>query len=374
MRDLMNHFARRASLAVAACTLLASFSVAALAADDWQAGAGENWQKVMEAAKKEGHVVVGGRPELGKPMTDAFKRDTGLTLDFLGGESRDISSRLDREVRSGNVTIDFVLGGAGDIDLAKKGLLLPLKAQLMLPGVTDGKNWIDGKLKWVDKDENYMLIGGEYIFGWPVFNTSIIKPGEITSWTDLLKPQYKGKIAAYDPRSGGPGQAAAAYLVHLHGADFLHQLYVGQDVTFTRSGPQLAEWAVRGVHPIIIGSLATDIEKFRRAGIKTLTVGEMTDGPGSLLGGSSVILQPKGSPHPNAATVFLNWYMSKPGQDVYSTTWETPSRRLDVKIASIPAYTVPKAGANYLDQYEENWYTNTRPTLQKAITDALGGQ
>jgi ABC-type Fe3+ transport system substrate-binding protein len=219
-----------------------------------------------------------------------------------------------------------------------------------------------------------MLIGGEYIFGWPVFNSANVKAAEIVAWTDLLRPEYKGKIAAYDPRSGGPGQAAAAYLVHLHGAEFLHKLYTDQQVVFTRSGSQLAEWAARGVYPIILGSLAADIEKFSRAGIKTLVVGSMSDGPGSLLGGSSVIIQPKGSPHPSAATVFLNWYMSKPGQDVYSTTWETPSRRLDVQVPTIPAYTVPKPGAAYLDQYEEDWYVNTRPKLQKSITEALGGQ
>lgn len=366
--------ARTGFAALAALALGALAALPAFAADDWQAGAGPEWQRVLEAGRKEGRVVVGGRTELGKPMSEAFKADTGITLDFLGGESRDISSRLDREVRSGNVTLDFVLGGAGDIDLARNGRLLPLKKQLLLPGVTEGMNWIDGRLKWVDKEQDYMLIGGEYIFGWPVFNNANVKVGEIKSWTDLLKPEFKGKIAAYDPRSGGPGQAAAAYLVHLHGADFLHKLYVEQQVVFTRSGPQLAEWAARGVYPIILGSLANDIEKFRRAGIKTLEVGSMSDGAGSLLGGSSVIIQPKGSPHPNAATVFLNWYMSKPGQMVYSTTWETPSRRVDVKVASIPDYTVPKSGVTYLDQYEEDWYSNTRPKLQEAITEALGGK
>ncbi|HEY4134672.1 MAG TPA: extracellular solute-binding protein [Alphaproteobacteria bacterium] len=370
----MNRSVFHASRAFAAGALLLAVCLPAFAAD-WQDGAGPEWEKVLQAARQEGKVVVGGRADLGKPMSDAFKRDTGLTLDFLGGESRDISGRFIREVRSGNVIMDFMLGGAGNgIDLAKQGFLVPLKAQLMLPGVTDPKNWAGGRLKWVDKTENYMAIGGEYIFGWPVFNSSVIKPGEITAWTDLLKPQYKGKIAAYDPRSGGPGQAAAAYLGQLYGEDFLRRLYVGQDVTFTRSGPQLAEWAVRGVHPIMLGGLATDIEKYRRAGIDTLAVGEMTDGPGSLLGGSSVIFQAKGSPHPNAATVYLNWYLSKPGQDVYSTVWETPSRRLDVQVPSIPAYTVPKPGIAYLDQYEEDWYVNARPKLEKAVIEVMGGQ
>ena len=48
-------------------------------------------------------------------------------------------------------------------------------------------------------------------------NTSIVKPSEIASWKDLLKPQYKGKIAAYDPRRSGPGQTPVGYLAALFG-------------------------------------------------------------------------------------------------------------------------------------------------------------
>ncbi|HEY4134392.1 MAG TPA: extracellular solute-binding protein [Alphaproteobacteria bacterium] len=354
--------------------VLLVFSICTTAfAEDWQAGAGEDWKKVMEAARKEGKVVVGGRAALGQPLIDAFKRDTGLNIDFLSGEGRDITSRIEREARSGNVTIDFVLGGAGvGIGMMNEKQLTALKPQLMLPSVTDGKNWIDGKLKWVDNGETYLLIGGEYISGWPVFNSSVIKPGEITSWTDLLKPQYKGKIAAHDPRGGSTGAAAAAYLVYLHGEDFLKKLYIDQDVTLARTPAQLIEWVVRGNYPIVIGSLATDIEKYRRAGITTIAVGEMSDGPGNLLGGNGVILEAKNPPHPNAGTVFLNWYLSQPGQYAFSTAWETPSRRVDVVIPSLPAYTLPKPGVTYLDQYQEDWYVNSRPKVEKAIIKIMG--
>ena len=123
-----------------------------------------------------------------------------------------------------------------------------------------------------------------------------------------------------------------------------------------------------------MSDLPTNIEGFRQNGIKSLEIGEMTDGPGTLLGGSSIIAEPKGVAHPNAATVFINWYLSRPGQEVYGAVWTTPSRRNDVHVATVPDYTIPKPGATYLDQYREDWYLIVRPKLQAAIIAAFGGQ
>jgi ABC-type Fe3+ transport system substrate-binding protein len=250
----------------------------------------------------------------------------------------------------------------------------PIDKQLLLPSVTDPKNWIGGKLQWIDNAQQYLLIPSEYVHGWPLFNSDIIKPGEITSWQDLLKPQYKGKIAAYDPRSGGPGQAVASFLAETFGIDYIKRLYVGQDATLAGNSRQLVEWAARGTFPIVLAALPTDIERFRRSGFANLAIGDLPDGPGTLLGGSSLIAEPKGAPHPNAATVFLNWYLSHQGQLIFSTVWETPSRRVDVQVPTVPPYTIPKPGVAYIEQYREDWYENVRPKVQSAITQALGGQ
>jgi ABC-type Fe3+ transport system substrate-binding protein len=99
----------------------------------------------------------------------------------------------------------------------------------------------------------------------------------------------------------------------------------------------------------------------------------MDDGPGCLVGGFSVLKIAKGAPHPNAATVFLNWYASRPGQKAYSEAMDEPSRRLDVK-GDFPSYILPKPGVKYLDQYSEPWYLKERPKLEKAIIEALGGR
>jgi ABC-type Fe3+ transport system substrate-binding protein len=344
---------------VATTFLLTSSARAA----DWQEGGGADWQKVLAAARAEGKVVVIGRPEIADPFITAFRRDTGIAMEFLGGVGRDLTSRLEREMNSGRLTLDVVLSGANGVDYIGKGLLDPIKPRLMLPGVTNPQNWADGKLKWVDNSGQFLLTANEYLFGWPLFNTAGVKIDTINTWQDLLRPEFKGRIASFDPRPGGPGQAAAAYLADRFGIDWVKRLYVSQQVKLARDSNQLTEWVARGVYPIGIGTLAVGIEHFRKGGIDTLQVKSMQDGPGSVLGGSSVALLPKGAPHPNAATVFLNWYASQPAQTIFATVWQTPSRRTDVKVENIPPYVVPQPGVTYLDQYAETWYIDTRPKL-----------
>jgi ABC-type Fe3+ transport system substrate-binding protein len=356
--------------------LFAALALAAaepLSAADWQAGAPPEWQKLMAAAKQEGRVVVAGRSGMARGLSEGFKRDTGLDIDFLEGESRDLLARLTREMRAGAVSLDLLLGAQTTIEFVKQGYMKPIAPQLVLPGVLDPAHWTDGRLKWMDKEASFLLEPSEFLFGQPIFNSDLVKPGEIAAWRDLLTPHYKGKIAAFDPRAVGAGQAAAAYLAEMFGVGFVKQLYAGQDVTFTGNARQLVEWVARGTYAVGLGATPPEIEEYRTK-LGNIAVGEMSDGPGSLLGGSSVVAEPKGAPHPNAAAIFLNWYASQPAQQIYAETWQAPSRRLDVQVATIPDYVRPKPGVRYLDQYQEDWYVNVRPKVQSAIVEALGGR
>ncbi len=355
--------------------LLLTLLLALPARADWQDGAGSDWQQLLEAARKEGKLVIAGRPDLAVPMTEAFRRDTGIGIDYLGGEGREQQTRLAREMRAHQVTIDIVFGGQSMVPFVKGDFMKPIKTQLILPSVLDPKAWKGEHLKWVDQAGTYLFEAAEYVHGWPIWNSALVKPGEITSWHDLMKPQFKGKIASFDPRIGGPGQAAASYLADLFGIDFIRRLYTQQEVVLSNHSRQMVEWVQRGTHLVALGTLPPDIEYFRKAGAKNITVGTLADGPGALLGGSSVVAEPREAPHPNAAAVFLNWYASQPGQALYSAIWRIPSRRTDVSLDGIPDYTVPKPGLSYIDQYTEQWYVERYlGKYQNALVEALGGR
>jgi iron(III) transport system substrate-binding protein len=340
---------------------------------DWQAGAPPEWQKILAAAQKEGHVAVVGPSELAVPISEAFKKDTGIEVDFLGGVASVNASRVAREARAGNVTVDFMYTGTAELPLVKEGFFEDEKAKLLLPGTADPKYWADGKLAWVDNTQKYMLRTQATVQSVPFYDANTVKP-PLTSWKQLLEPKFKGKIVAYDPRSGGPGQQMVGYIGATFGIDFLKALYVGQQVTYSQDSRQMADWVSRGVYSVGLGVLLPDYVNLHDAGVTNMVPAAMTDGPGTLSGGFSVMIIPKKAPHPNAQIVFLNWAASQHGQAVYSKVEHQLSRRVDVHEASVLPFVVPKPGVHYLDQYNEDWALNQRKKIIDEVLTALGGR
>jgi len=367
-------FSRRNFLHGAGATaLLATYPAgAALAAkSDWQANAPAEWGRILKAARAEGQVTVGAFPALGKKMSAAFERDTGIKMNFLGARPRELVTRVTAEAQARNLTIDVVLGGGNLLKLIPQGLLQEIPPQIILPH-NDPKHFRNGKIKYMDSGGKYLLQGAEWVFGWLVVNTDIIKPGEIKVWKDLLAPKYKGKIIAHDPRGPGPGQGATSWLYNKLGLDFVKDLFLGQEAKYTRNTRAIVEAVVRGTHPVAFGAIQFQVERFRREGFKNLGIILPQDAPGYLTGGFSVLKQPKGGPHPNATTVFNNWYISQPGQEVYESVMLETSRRTDVK-TGLPDYLKPRPGVDYYEAYNEQIYFS-RNKVVKAITDALGSR
>jgi iron(III) transport system substrate-binding protein len=369
---MMKKTSRRGFIAgVSAAALIGAQSRARAAeATDWQAGAPVKWHEIMKAAQAEGQLTVGAFPLLQDKMTAAFMRDTGIHINFLGGKTFERSARLEAEARAKNVTIDILIGGGQELGyMMHHGLLEPVAPQIMLP-MDAPKYYRGGKILWMDDAGKYNLIGSLYVFGWLLVNKDIINPAEINTWKKLLHPKFRGKIAAFDPRSPGPGQGATAWLYHAFGIDFIKELFLGQQVNYTVDNRALVEDVVRGTHPIAFAAIQSEVERFKKAGFKNLEVVLPEDGPGYLTSGFSVLKQAVGVPHPNAATVFINWYISRPGQEVYESVMLETSRRIDVQ-TGIPDYLVPRHDVNYYMQSTEEEYMSRKPVV-KLIIDALG--
>ena len=341
-------------------------------AADWQSGASADWERVLAAARTEGKVTVAAFPALGEKMSAAFKRDTGIQLDFLASNAAEQSARLEAEARAKNLTIDILIGGGRELGaMMRDGLLEPIAPQLLLPGVGP-MNFRRGKLKWMDSSSRYLLQGAEYVFGWLLVNKDKVDPNAITTWRELLDPKYRGKIASYDLRSPGPGQGSSSWIYATFGIEYIKSLFLDQRVRFSTDNRQLVEMVARGTTPIVFGAIQTEVERFRKAGFTNLAIVLPSDAPGYLTGGFSVLKQARGVRHPNAAAVFINWYMSQPGQEVYESVMLETSCRADLN-TGLPDYLVPRPGQKYYEAFNEDEYFR-RNAVVKLITDALGNR
>lgn len=342
--------------------------------DAWDAGAPDEWAGIVAAGQEEGSVVVAGFPFLADAMGEAFQEDTGIQLEWLGGDGSDNSARLEQEARAGNVTIDILLGGGRELQtLLPDGLLEPVKPQMILPSVQDGPWWRDGARHWYDTDQQYLFQGAGWVFGYITVNADEIDPSSITVWDDLLKPEFKGKIIAYDPSTNGPGQGATGFMGARRGSEYLQDLYIGQEVEFVQDNGQLIEAVARGTHPVGLYVIQSSIERFKAEGFN-LDVVLPEDDPGYITSGFSVLKQAVGVPHPNAAQVFINWYASPRGQTVYQNVMSASSNRTDIDKSGIPDYVIPQEGVTYFDDNTEEFYTGDRQKYIEEVVELLGGR
>jgi ABC-type Fe3+ transport system substrate-binding protein len=339
----------------------------------WDDGAPAEWEDILAAGQDEGSVVVAGFPFLAEPMAEAFERDTGIKLEFIGGDGSANSARFEQEARAGNMTIDILLGGGRELQtLLPEGLLEPVKPQMILPSVQDGPQWRTGATKWYDTAGEYLFQGAGYVFGWIVVNADEIDPESIKTWDDLLKPEFKDKIIAYDPTTNGPGQGATGFMGSQRGIDYLEDLYIGQNVEFVQDNDQLIESVARATKPIGLYAIQSSVEKYK--GDFNLEVVLPEDDPGYITSGFSVLKQAKGSPHPNAAQVFINWYASPAGAQVYQDTLRETSNRTDIDQSGLPEYVIPQDGVTYFDDNTEEFYTGARQEYIAQVTELLGGR
>ena len=331
------------------------------------------WDAMMAAAKKEGSVRVSlpnGLPNLGPELAKPFQKRFGIELN-AANDNASIQMRVEQEANAGKLSVDVILSGAGELlGLYPEKLLAPVRPLLVEPETVDETKWRDGKIKWIDNAQQYMPMSSEWVHLDLVVNADFVKPSDITSWQDLLDPKYKGKIIALMPTLGAGGATARALLEDF-GPDYLRDLYLGQSIKITRNASELVRTIATGSQPIGLALLPEHMEDFRKQGFNLVRVFP-TDGKQSTSGGSANAKLVANAPHPNAAAVFINWFMSKDGQDLYAADSLEPSRRLDVKVEAIPDYIIPKSGIAYRDQYQENYYTKVAVEMRARIEQLLG--
>jgi ABC-type Fe3+ transport system substrate-binding protein len=334
------------------------------------------WQELQRKAKEEGQLVIIGPPFPGlrTAISNEFKSRYGIEVSYLGMNAGEAITRVDTESKAGKVGVDVYIGGTSTCwAMAGRGQIENMNGKLIAPEVVAASAWRAGAPKLntpgreagLPSDFKCSFQTAEWVMTDLFVNTSVVKPGEINSWKDLLKPQYKGKIAAYDPRRSGPGQTPVGYLAALFGHDYLKQLYAGQQVKLTADNRQLAEWVARGEYPIGIALVQFAIETFRKQGLPIERV-YPADGQGSVTGGFSVVMLIKNAPHPNAAQVFANWFGTKEAQILYETQMMETSMRTDVTGTNLPDYVRPKPGVAYpVDDYSyEHFHKIRMPAVE----------
>jgi ABC-type Fe3+ transport system substrate-binding protein len=223
----------------------------------------------------------------------------------------------------------------------------------------------------MDPEQQYILRLNNSVQIMGQINTGYVKPEELRNYQDLLKPEYRGKIACFDPAVSGSGIGTAAYLYVTLGEEYVRRLYVDQQPVLSRDDRQLADWVARGTYPIAIGGeFASENERaaLQSGGVSIVNLPRPTDAPAGVSPSFGLLGLFTNAPHPYAAQIFVNWIVAREGMTVWSKGLHAVPARTDIDKSQWPADIVPDPNVkNYHDSYGWDFVLNERQTVMSKL-------
>jgi ABC-type Fe3+ transport system substrate-binding protein len=300
-----------------------------------------DWDKIVEAGRKEGKVVASIPPsaELRKLMELSFPKRYGIGVEFVPARGGNVIRRMVDEAKAGVQYFDLHIGGTESAitGLLPENILELVEPFFILPEVKDPKQWWGGYI-WADNAKKfiYNFVAYQTVSLWS--NSELYKPNEFKSFDDLLNPKLHGKIGISDPRTPGSGSSMWSYMNYIKGEEFLKRL-VAQKLFVTRDLRLLADNLARGKIAVTSGIGYSEFLPFIKAGLSVTALPVPSEGL-YVSGGYGHLMIFKNLPHPNATKVFINWLLSHDGQELFSRGMGVGSRRLDVNTKWLREYGV----------------------------------
>jgi iron(III) transport system substrate-binding protein len=325
---------------------------------DWKS----EWDQTVRAAEKEGqvNVYIAGY----SAIVDAGvfqKAYPKIKVVSATGSGTDLTTRLASERRAGKYIADVYSGGGNSLYqvLYLGKMLEPIKPALLLPEVTDVSKWWEAKLKYLDKEAQYVVVyeGNVSAGGGPSYNTQLLDPREFKSYWDFLNPKLKGKIVSTDIRkvrgAGIPWQ-----FLYYHpelGPKFIRRFITEMEPTMSADLRQAIDWLGTGRFSVYMPSQGGGIVKAKNQGLPVdqFDIYHFKEGVNLSSAFGSLALMNR-APHPNAAKVFVNWLLSREGQTLFQKVVSVSgdarnSRRIDVPKDHIPPDEQRRDKMSYFD-------------------------
>ena len=293
----------RLGLPVAA---FAVFSMAAASAQD---------ARLTAEAKKEGKAVVYGslESEVMDAIIKGFRTKTAIPVDYWRASGAAVTDRALTEHKTGRVLYDVVLTNAGPMEiLLKEGIFAKYDSPT-------SKNF--------PKNIVHPQLGPRYREGVVgiVYNKSVLKPEAAPrSLEDLLKPEYRGKLAFPDPTRGAVAAMWPASLYKVMGKERAEKFIT--ELAATR--PVIVEGVLNAAERVTTGETPLAITY-----LKYVVVFGQKGAPMDyvrlerMLGHGHYVALSNRSPRPSAGKAFIDYFLGDESMKVIAAMGEFVGRK-----------------------------------------------
>jgi ABC-type Fe3+ transport system substrate-binding protein len=335
------------------------------------------WEQTLATARQEGKLVVSGPPgaDQRQVIADGFQTSyPDINVEYTASRGTEIISKVVQERQAGQYLWDVIIASTNPTIISYKPInaLASVRDALIIPELTQDAIWLNGfQDGFTDDDKKYLYaaLGSSTTVGY--LNRDCVSESDFKSAQDLKNPALSNKIGWFDPTQPGTSSRTAWALSKEYGENWLEDLLRKQKIVYSSDYRQVTDWLIACRVGVALGIVNDFILQAQAAGIGQ----QITEIPTGLMfksfapggpGGNTQIGWYNNAPHPNAAKVFVNWYLSRDTQQALATRTRANSRRLD---------TMPGDPSTAMDPRISYLNTNTETATREiqALQDKLPG-
>lgn len=286
--------------------------------------------ELLAAARGESlHWYTASGAESAGLTAARFEAETGVRVEMTRLPSGKLNERVLSEhgagrLGAGVVTITDPILAEG---FAAAGVFVPYRTP------TYDRLAEMGDVVWKN-GEYYTVYYSAYAFA---YNDLAVEKSEApTAWEDLLDPRWKDKVGVVNAGAGGTVQGLADFQERVLGADYWSRLSAQEPRIFDTTSVQLDALARGEIEVATIGFNSTYGAEQAGAPIELVVPEKGVSGTFNMQG-----LTAPGANSP-AAQLFMNWTMSRSGQE-FAAAQGFVSSRTDIEQIPTGQYQLPKA-------------------------------
>ncbi len=307
---------------------------AALSASCCAAASAETIDQIYAAAKAEKTLVLwGAGPSAGyEAAARAFEQQyPGITVTLMGGFSNVLNAKIEEQLSAKKVETDLLVFQTVQdfVGWNRRGLLMRFKPEgfeTIGPGAKDP----DGA--WIAVNANPLFYG---------YNTDGLAADEVPrSALDFLKPKFKGKLISAYPADDDATLYDFYTIVRKYGWSYMDR-YMAQQPKFIQGHLGVARSLGSGESLASFDNTIGSTNTAKREGGKLALATPARDRLPMFFTSEAIL---KDAPHPNAAKLYVSWFLSREQQSrigVYSSRADVPS----------PAGLMPLSGYRLANDY-----------------------